>query len=110
MRHSGQHYENWYDLDCFIQCIFSDWWITYKSFSLSLINKLAQAKYNSLMVGVLLDTTPIDEVITDLFSNALPVNWQHSMLLIIIQIQGLGAFFWVFIILCIESGVFFVII
>ena len=37
---------------------------------LSLINKLAQAKYSSLMVGVLLDATPIDEVIIDLFSKA----------------------------------------
>ena len=68
--------------------------------ALSLMSKLAPAKYASLMVGVLFAATAVAEVISGYFASAFPsIVGESTMLLGIIPIANVASFMWVFVIL-----------
>ena len=74
--------------------------------ALSLMSRLAPAKYASLMVGVLFAATAVAEVISGYFASAFPsVVGQSTVLFGIIPIANVASFMMVFIILAFVAAV-----
>ena len=72
---------------------------------LSLLSKLAPARYRSLMMGVLFTATAIAEIISGVFASAVPTPGKTTKLLGIIPINSLSSFVMVFIIISAVTGI-----